>query len=316
MIREGFDSSFRSVCELRAGRSRCWLGDVLVGRVPTGQRWQQWVKPTALTRYNDVAEAPPMTGPLHGDPGARVAHCISMDVARFRNCSKALRRAGFAVVRVTPVSTTDPRVLEMERRYRRAGDDAAGSPRKIISNLLTHVDLWRSRTARDWTYVFEDDALLLSHAGDGSAMQCLLARAEHRASSRNHSLLFLGSAAEHLAGLREPLRCEGVDDAATHTIRPCAPLSVHAYAFRAPHSRVLWALIRYLLHQWLERGQLLYRYNVDIALRAFYWRANAHGLVSPADEWPLCIDPDRHGLYGQAAAGLGALPHNWTEMRW
>ena len=403
-MREGFDSSFPTRCKLVRGAVRCHLGDVLVGRVPAGERWQQWVLPTALSQYHDFKPASIVINQVVGRPGRRIAHVISLNESRFNTSLRELARAGFdSVAHVRPVSISDRRVLEVEHRHRRDGDDLAGSPRRIIANLITLVDLWHSHAVTqdnaEWIYVFEDDALLLPHMSGAAAIQCLLSevrttiaacalvselkagsgsnrlfdasqhraslceslllhrsccialalaaslllhrscciasQAERRASAANHTLLFLGSTAEHLEEPMTPLRCQpgtkGSSRAAAgaHTIRPCAPLSAHAYAFRRGHASTLWELVRYFLHQWSAgRGQLLYRYDVDIAVRAFYWRARAHGLVMPALEWPLCIDAGsqaghhgRHGyngFFGQATfqGNADALPHNWTLMRW
>lgn len=322
--------------DFRSSNSRSYT---ILGPVPAGTRWQSWILPTALARFevanpnltfarssadltlvhepwaNNAASLSEAAGGSFNCTCAsrsrrRIAYIISLNPTRLRQAAHVLHSAGFAVTHVVPVNaTTDPRVHAMERRYRLKTDQAP--PYGAISNLLTHVDLWHAAPAgpeEEWAYVFEDD-VGLHPMMDAARVQCVLDDAE--AFGGNHTLLYLGSAAEHKRGPPHVFRqCGG-----THSLQACAPLAFHAYAVRQSAGKTLWELIRYVVGPLTDVTKYNgYRYTVDIATRGFYWRGIELNILSPAHEWPRCLDVRTHGIFEQNASAdaSAALAHNWT----
>lgn len=308
---------------------------VVIGPVPKGVLWQHWIEPTAVAHFR--ATHPNITFARNASelqlkriasrtswPGSassvnctcaarrdsrRVAHIISQNPRRLRVATAVLQAAGFATTHITPVQVSDPRVLALERRYHLKNDQAP--PWDAISNLLTHVDLWHAAPAsgEEWAYIFEDDVALDSEIQAGE-VQCLIDQIE--SFQGNHSLIFLGSSAEqHKKGHPQPLsECRG------HAHIACAPLALHAYAVRQSSGSSLWELARYTTGPLSDVQHYQgYRYTIDIALRAFYWRAADQLRVLKAElEWPRCLDVRRHGIFHQnsSADTHNALAHNWT----
>ena len=318
----------------------------VLGPVPSGMRWQDWIRTAAIERFGflhpdisfvrnasglNLHEFASVLEGLANSPVSKSTNCtcahsprreayvISLNPNRLAEAAHTLHDAGFKVKHVMPVDTVaDPRVLALERRYRIRGDKAA--PLGAISNLLTHIDLWHAAPAATadeaWTYIFEDDVML--HPSVTAAhVQCVLDGVE--AFAGNHSLLYLGSASEHRRGRPQALRLPCGAAARPHTLQACAPLAFHAYAVRRSTSRSLWELIRYVVGPQSDiRKYPGYRYTVDIATRAYYWRGEEMHIISPEAEWPRCLNVHMHGIFQQNASADAsrALRHNWTAGFW
>ena len=193
----------------------------------------------------------------------------------------------------------------MERLRRQPGDNQVNStPHAAISNLMTHVDLWHTRD-EEWIYIFEEDVELNSQfASVGpSETQCLLDEAERFAATHgNHSLMYLGSGGEHWDGSGTRVLCPS-DGACQFAVAPCAPLTTHSYAVSRREARTLWERIQYVVKPFADTGYPMFRYTIDAEIRAYYVRARKwgkHEMMRPAaQEWPLCLMPRSHGLFGQ-----------------
>lgn len=289
----------------------------------------------------------------------RVAHVISLDSARFSATANMLHGVGFAVRKVTPISKNDPRCRAMWKAFWRSSDRSRhGDPLAVISLTITHVALWLSNLGNqdEWTsvsgsrsqalrmavvvsssslgvasgpppssgrYVFEDDVVLrgTTPAGD---VQCMLEEVERLSASSKASLIYLGTAAGTPGSVNLPRSGTNVSLCQGRTsLRPCATLKTHAFAFRPRLARHLWPLMRYVTRVPMSGGAYHdYRFAIDQVMRGYYYHATldkkltgSRPLLNVDDEWPRCIDAPTRGIFWQDVktfkSSLDHVDHNW-----
>ena len=85
-------------------------------------------------------------------------------------------------------------------------------------------------------------------------------------------------------------------------VQAAQTLSAHERR-RRREARTLWERIQYVVKPFADTGYPMFRYTIDAEIRAYYVRARKwgkHEMMRPAaQEWPLCLMPRSHGLFGQ-----------------
>jgi hypothetical protein len=178
---------------------------------------------------------------------------ISSNASRLLPTFAEMRRHGFHV-HVEPPFRNEDKIRAYAARYRRAGDEKHGSPKKQISLSMSHLAIWRRAqlfTSNPWLYVFEDDATFQQFS------LCELATMEATAPR----LFFLGTCARK--------RYARVQSSCRRQIDFCSSLCLHAYAIRTNVSALLADAVLEWAHGRAMTGSSFYRYNLDVKLRGY-----------------------------------------------
>ena len=220
----------------------------------------------------------------------REAHVISKVPRRLVMATAELRKAGFTVRHAEPVLLDDPRVQSLARQYLSGRSSELTAS---VSASLTHGDLWSRFPSRgEWLYVFEDDTILNSLVR-ADLVPYVLSAAEEHATAQRSAIIYLamnGLGVDDFPEKRNrsyrtshpAVRCDGNRPM---FLRPCATLSLNAYAIRRGAASKLWWRIRsFLSRSGKLRANLLHQLNLDTNARLFYQKGGA-----PPEQWPTCI---------------------------